>query len=162
GRSEPLAGQGPAPPPPPLAGQPGPAARRGGADRGAHAVSLTPEELCAESGLSAADLAALEGFGLLSAATVAGAPYYDEEALDVARLLVRFSRYGIEPRHLRLYRNAVEREVGLVEQVVTPLLRQRNPEARQRAHEAAGELAELGERLRASLLRRELQRLLGT
>lgn len=124
-------------------------------------ASLTLEELCSASGLAPGDVAALEGFGMLVALPVAGVEYYDEEALVVARLVAEFARYGIEPRHLRLYRNAVEREMGLVEQIVTPLLRQRNPEARQRAVDAANDVARLGQALRSSLLRRELRRQLG-
>ena len=100
---------------------------------GVSGVSLTADELSAASGLSATEVAALEGFGLIEPMTVAGVLYYDEEALTVAKLVAEFARYGIEPRHLRLYRNAVDREVGLIEQIITPLLRQRNPEARQRA-----------------------------
>ena len=53
----------------------------------------------------------------------------------------QFRKFGIEPRHLRLYRNAVDREMGLIEQVIIPLLRQRNPESRQRAVDGADELA---------------------
>lgn len=120
------------------------------------------EELCSASGLSVADVDSLEGFGLIESMPVAGILCYDEEALVVAKLVTQFARYGVEPRHLRLYRNAVDREVGLVEQIVTPLLRQRNPEARQRALDAAADMAKLGQRLRASLLRRELRRQLGT
>lgn len=119
------------------------------------------DELCAASGLSPTEVASLEGFGLIEPMVVAGVLYYDEEALVVAKLVTDFGRYGVEPRHLRLYRNAVDREVGLVEQIVTPLLRQRNPEARQRALDAAADLAKLGQGLRASLLRRELRRQLG-
>ena len=59
----------------------------------------------------------------------------------MARLAARFARFGIEPRHLRLYKNAADREAGFVEQIVLPLVRQRNPEARARAHETADELA---------------------
>ena len=107
------------------------------------------------------EIASLEGFGLIEGIPVGGVLCYDEEALVVAKLVAEFGRYGIEPRHLRLYRNAVEREVGLIEQIVTPLLRQRNPEARQRAIDASGDLARLGEGLRSALLRREMRRLLG-
>jgi hypothetical protein len=119
------------------------------------------DELCAASGLVAAEVAALEGFGLLEPLVVGGALYYDEDALTVARLVADFARFGIEPRHLRLFRNAVDRELGLIEQVVTPLIRQRNPEARQRAVEAADELSRLGQTLRASLLRRSMRHHLG-
>lgn len=124
-------------------------------------TSMTPDELQAATGLSAEDLAALEGFGVLEPMIVAGAVYYDEDALVAARIAADFGRYGIEPRHLRLYRNAVDREVGLIEQIVTPLLRQRNPEARQRAVDAAADVAKLGQALRSSLLRRELRRHFG-
>jgi hypothetical protein len=92
--------------------------------------------------------------------TVAGVEYFDEEALAVANLAARFARFGIEPRHLRLYRNAADREAGFVEQVVLPLVRQRNPEARARAHQQVDELAQLGQQLRGVLLRRELGELL--
>ncbi|HEY3941005.1 MAG TPA: MerR family transcriptional regulator [Acidimicrobiales bacterium] len=129
--------------------------------QGVSGVSLTIEELCGATGLSAAEIATLEGFGLIEPLSVAGGRYYDECALAVAHLVSRFGRYGVEPRHLRLYRNAVDRESGLVEQIVTPLLRQRNPESRQRANAAAADLGALGQQLRAALLRRELRRLLG-
>ncbi len=128
---------------------------------GVSGASMTAEELANASGLSVIELATLEGFGLIAPMEVAGVLYYDEEALTVAALAAEFGRYGIEARHLRLYRNAVDREMGLVEQIVTPLLRQRNPEARQRAAEAAADLARLGQGLRASLVRRDIRRQLG-
>jgi DNA-binding transcriptional MerR regulator len=128
---------------------------------GVSGASLTIEELCAATGLGAAAVASLEALGLVDSTSVAGVACYDESALAVASLVSQFGRYGIEPRHLRLYRNAAEREAGLVEQIVTPLLRQRNPEARRRAVDSATDLAALGQRLRAALLRKELRRLLG-
>ncbi len=150
----------PAPRVPPRADAPtSPPPRSAGAVTGA---SLTVDELCSASGLSPAEVASLEGFGLLEAMVVGGAIYYDEEALIVAKLAQEFGRYGIEARHLRLYRNAVDRELGLIEQITTPLLRQRNPEARQRAVDAAGDVTRLGQNLRASLLRRDLHRQLGS
>ncbi len=92
---------------------------------------------------------------------VAGIPTYDEDALTVANLAAEFRRFGIEGRHLRLYRIAVDREVGLIEQVIIPLLRQRNPESRQRAIEGADELSALGQTMRATLLRTALRRHVG-
>jgi hypothetical protein len=122
---------------------------------------MTAEELCAACGLTGDELAGLEGFGLIESITVAGLTTYDEEALTVANLAASFRNFGIEPRHLRLYRNAADRELGLIEQVVIPLLRQRNPEARQRAGETSEQLAALGQSLRAALLRQALRRHLG-
>ena len=124
-------------------------------------ASLTREELCAASGLSAEAVAGLEGFGLIEPITVAGIQTYDEDALTLANLAAAFGVFGIEARHLRLYRNAVDREMGLIEQVVIPLLRQRNPESRQRAIEGAEQLAALGQSMRATLLRQALRRHLG-
>ena len=82
---------------------------------------------------------------------------FDEDALVVARLAGEFGRFGIEPRHLRLYRTQAEREAGLFEQVVLPLLKQRNPQARQKAAEALAELGRLGEGMRRALLAQELR-----
>ena len=124
-------------------------------------ASLTREELCAASGLSTEAVAGLEGFGLIQPITVAGIQTYDEDALTLANLAAAFGVFGIEARHLRLYRNAVDREMGLIEQVVIPLLRQRNPESRQRAIDGAEQLAALGQSMRATLLRQALRQHLG-
>ena len=116
-------------------------------------VSMTGAEICAASGLGPEELSALEGYGLVESVSVAGMPTYDEEALAIANLAAAFRVFGIEARHLRQYRIAVDREVGLIEQVVIPLLRQRNPEARQRALDGSEQMAALGESIRAALLR---------
>jgi DNA-binding transcriptional MerR regulator len=124
-------------------------------------ASLTAAELCAASGLSEAELTGLQGFGLVEPVLVAGIPTFDEDDLTVASLAAEFRKYGIEARHLRPYRNAVDREVGLIEQVIIPLLRQRNPESRQRAVAAADELTALGQTMRATLMRTALRRHVG-
>jgi len=124
-------------------------------------ASMTADELCAASGLSREELEGLEGFGLICPVKVAGMETYDEEALTVANLAAAFRGFGIEARHLRLYRNATDRELGLIEQVVIPLLRQRNPESRQRAVDSADQLAALGQSMRASLLRQALRQHFG-
>jgi DNA-binding transcriptional MerR regulator len=140
----------------------------GGAGAGAHSgasmvtgASMTGEEVCAASGLSADELSGLEGFGLITSVNVAGIPTYDEDALTLANLAAQFRAFGIEARHLRLYRNAVDRELGLIEQVIIPLLRQRNPESRQRAVETSDQLAALGQSIRATLLHQALRQHLG-
>ena len=102
----------------------------------------------------------LEEYGLLHPVNVAGVEIFDEESLTVATLAAGFARFGIEPRHLRLYKNAADREAGFVEQIVLPLVRQRNPDARARAHDTADELTTLGQQLRGSLLRSALGDLL--
>jgi DNA-binding transcriptional MerR regulator len=146
----------------PPGSSPGPTAGSKTASSGGSGVSLSAEDLAAACGLDLAILRELQEYGLLVAGTVAGVEYFDEEALAVATVAAGFTRYGIEPRHLRLYKNAAEREAGFVEQVVLPLVRQRNPEARARAQETAEELTQLGQQLRGSLLRSALGNLLNS
>lgn len=128
---------------------------------GPSGANLTLEELSGASGLGTEQLAELEKFGFLAGRPVAGIVYYDEEALIVARLAAGFRRHGIEARHLRAYSNAADREAGLFEQVVTPLLKQRNPQSRRQAVEALGELSDMGAQLRAALVRKALKGLVG-
>jgi len=122
---------------------------------------MTLEELAAASSCSPANLHALESYGLLSGRAVGGVTYYGQQALEVARLAQAFAGFGVEARHLRLHKHAADREAGFIEQVVLPLLKQRNPESRQRAHDTVAELARLGQELRAVLLARVLRDQLG-
>jgi hypothetical protein len=124
-------------------------------------VELDTSELCQASGLSAEFLAGLESYGLLRSIDRAGEPLYDGDALAVARLAARYAELGVEPRHLRMYLVSAEREAGFVEQLVMPLLKQRNPGSRGQAGELADELAGMGAELHARLLRRELRPGLG-
>jgi DNA-binding transcriptional MerR regulator len=78
-------------------------------------VALTGPELRASTGLDRATFEALESFGLIEP-TATG--HYDDRALGVAAAASRLAEYGLEPRHLRPFRTAAEREVGLVEQVL--------------------------------------------
>ena len=84
--------------------------------------------------------------------------HYDADALAVARAVAEIAAFGIEPRHLRSFKTAADREVGLVEQVITPLLRQKGSESKARAEEVQNELASLSVRLHASLVRAGLHR----
>ncbi len=124
-------------------------------------VSLTVEEVAEGSGLEVAAVEQLESYGLLCGRVVGGVAYYDEDSLTVARLAAGLARYGVEARHLRLHKHSAEREAGFIEQIVLPLLKQRNPEARQRAHDAVAELTLLGQGLREVLLRSTLRDQLG-
>jgi hypothetical protein len=121
------------------------------------AASFTLDELALVSELDAEELRELERFGILAGQRpVGGVVYYDQDALAVARLAAGFKRYGVEARHLRMYKTAAERESAFFEQVVMPMLKQRNPEARRQAADTIAELSRLGARLRAALLQRAL------
>jgi DNA-binding transcriptional MerR regulator len=124
-------------------------------------VSMSLEELAQASGLEKAAIEELESFGLVSSRTIGGIVCYDEEALVVAQLAAAFAVFGVEARHLRLHLLSAQREAGFIEQVILPLLKQRNPTSRMRAHETASELSRLGRDLRGALLERNLRELLG-
>jgi hypothetical protein len=128
-----------------------------GFDAGPDAVNLSLEELAEASGLTLRDIRDLERFGLIAPKDANTASYYDGDALIVARTAAGFLQHGIEARHMRSYKVSVDREAGLFEQIVTPLLKQRNPEARTRATRTVTELIRLGEVMRGVLLRRELR-----
>ncbi|MDZ7732426.1 MAG: hypothetical protein U5R31_04315 [Acidimicrobiia bacterium] len=124
-------------------------------------MSLTRVELAESSGLSRASIDQLVRFGLISGRFVGDDEYFDEDALVVARLAAGFQAHGIEARHLRMYKVAAEREAGLFEQVVMPLVKQREERSRTVATETVAELGDLGDRLRAAMLRRALRDLFG-
>ena len=156
----PAAATEPAPPrvPAPAADRPPPASVL---SPGMTGVSLTIEELANATGLPYERIRELERYGFITGRPVAGTTYYDEEALVVVNLAVGFARFGIEGRHLRIYKNSADREAGLFEQIVTPLLKQRNPEARRQAQQALEDLTQLGQSLRAAVLRQAVRRLSG-
>ncbi len=119
---------------------------------------LTKEELLSSSGIDAATLAELEQYGLVKPGA---AGFYDSESALVATTVRSLAGYGIEPRHLRAFRASADREVGLVEQIVTPMYRQHDPDARARADEAMRELAALSVGLHTLLVKAGLRRITG-
>ncbi|MFC1420959.1 transcriptional regulator FtsR [Streptacidiphilus cavernicola] len=111
-------------------------------------------ELLAAAGVAEQQLADWESYGLVAATPDGG---FDPEMLQVARLVAELGRFGLEPRHLRAVKAAADREVGLVEQVVAPLRRHRNPQTRAHAAALARELASLSVRLHAALVQAGLR-----
>ncbi|HET8657478.1 MAG TPA: MerR family transcriptional regulator [Micromonosporaceae bacterium] len=121
---------------------------------GTGSVWLTRQQLLARAGVAEELLADLEQHGLVAAR--AGGRF-DADALAVVTVAAQLSGYGLTARHLRAYRTAADREVGLFSQVVAPLLRQSDPAARARAAETVRELGELSRRLHATLVRAGLR-----
>ncbi len=119
-------------------------------------LRMTRAELVEISGADEALLTALEAHGLV--AVRGGSGFFDGEAAVVARIAAQLGAYGIEPRHLRAFRAAADREAGLVEQVVRPMQRQPGPEASARAEEAGREVAALCLRLHAALVTSAMER----
>jgi DNA-binding transcriptional MerR regulator len=146
-RGEPLPGGSAAVPPPPPAGE----------DGVTGTPPLTSEQFARAAGLEPEQLADCVQFGLLGTDADGRHPVDD---LAIARAAAGLARHGIEPRHLRVYRTGVEREAGLVEQLVAPVLRARSEEARTRATDKLRELATLSAQLHTALLEARLRELL--
>jgi len=113
-------------------------------------TELDLDELCERAGIDARLARELEDFGLLTSRSEGGQKLYSELEADIAAACGRLAQFGIAPRHLRGFRNAADREAGLIEQVVGPALRSRNPERRRAGTEdlealgsVAGELSQL-------------------
>lgn len=122
----------------------GPGLRRDTGD-----ARLSREELADAAGVDEALLDQLESYGL-----VAPRPggWFDADAVQVATAAGELADYGLEARHLRAFRTTADRQLGLVEQVVTPILRQRGAGSRDRAEEVAREIARVAVRLHTALV----------
>jgi DNA-binding transcriptional MerR regulator len=116
-------------------------------------------ELCERAGLTPALARELEEYGLLESRVDAGERLYREDEADIAAACAKMARFGIDARHLRTFRSASEREVGLLEAIVAPALRSRNAERRQGGMEDLQMLAELTQELSQLLFWRALRRL---
>ena len=117
-------------------------------------AQFTRDELCRAAGATVEQLLELESFGLVSArGSGERGAWYGGDDLVLLRLARELADYGLEARHLRMYKLFAEREAALFEQVVAPLVRQRNPEARTRARDTIEALAQLGGRMRDLALR---------
>ncbi len=120
-------------------------------------VLVNRAELCAMASVTPDELAQLEEYGVLGAR---GSELYGDEAVEIAAAAGGFLRAGVDARHLRAWRTSAEREAGLYEQLILPVLRQRNPQARSDSAARLDELETLGGKLRAAMMRSVLRRYL--
>ena len=114
--------------------------------------SFSGGDLCLLAGLTGLQLAELESYGLLAGKGSGEAAIYTASDLAIAQAAAGFMQLGVEARHLRAWRQAAEREASLFEQMILPLLRQRNPQARQQAVSTLTTLTALGADLRSAIV----------
>jgi DNA-binding transcriptional MerR regulator len=114
-------------------------------------------ELCERASVTAAFARELEEYGVIESRTEGGERLYPESEADVAAVCAKLARFGIDARHLRTFRTAADREIGLLSAVVAPALRSRNPERRQRGAEDLQLLADLAQELAQLLHSRALR-----
>jgi len=118
-------------------------------------VRLSRKELLKIAEVDEELLDQLEQFGLIVPRQ--GTGHYDTDALVIAKTARELADFGFEPRHLRAFKTAADREVGLVEQVIAPQKRGRDAGAKARAEETVSEIAALSVRLHATLVKAGLR-----
>jgi DNA-binding transcriptional MerR regulator len=119
---------------------------------------LSRNELAEASGLPESRLRDLENFGLLHGERTATGLWYDGQALGIARLAARFLHFGVEPRHLRIFRTSADREADLYKQLVMPQKSSKSAQAQTENRARMEELTSLGAALHDELLRQALDR----
>lgn len=124
-----------------------------------HTESLPRDQLVQQMHIDPAFLKDLESAGLVSGHEVGDTTFFDPHSIAIAKVAARFQEQGIDIRHLRAWKTSADREISLFEQRILPLLRQRNPVAREEALNMLSEFIELGSELRTALIEREVTRL---
>jgi DNA-binding transcriptional MerR regulator len=122
---------------------------------------LTLEEVLEETGAREELVSELENFGIVQPEKRDGKAVYDETDREIVRSANELSRVGVGARNLRVFRSSADREANLLEALLGPSLRSRNPERRKEALESLESLAATVSHLKHLLLVRDLRRLAG-
>jgi DNA-binding transcriptional MerR regulator len=117
------------------------------------------EDVVEETGAEVRLIAELEDFGIIKGDARGGTKYFDETEREIVRAVSELSRYGVAGRNLRVFKTSAERESALLQQILAPALRSRNPERRKEAVEALENLAAVASHLKHLLLVRDLRRI---
>jgi len=123
-------------------------------------LQMSIEEMSAATGIDRERIKELESYGLVCSHGPESARYYDGDDYIVLSIVKDFFRFGVEPRHLTMYKHFAEREATFFESIVMPQLRQRNPDARRSATTSLTELAKASRKLKSALLRTNLRQYL--
>jgi DNA-binding transcriptional MerR regulator len=117
------------------------------------------EDVVEETGADPALVRELVEFGVIKGELRAGVRYYDETEREIVRAVSELARYGVGGRNLRVFRSSADREAQLLQSILAPALRSRNPERRREAIEALENLASVTSHLKHLLLIRDLRKI---
>ena len=117
------------------------------------------DEVLDETGADPSLVKELEEYGVIKAAKRDGETLYDETDREIVRAVTELKRYGVGGRNLRVFRTSADREAALLEQILAPALRSRNPERRKEAVETLENLAAIASHLKHLLLIRDLRKI---
>jgi DNA-binding transcriptional MerR regulator len=117
------------------------------------------EDILEDTGADRALVKELEDFGVIRGEKHDGEVLYDDTDREIVRAVTELKRFGVGGRNLRVFRTSADREAALLEQILAPALRSRNPERRKEAVEALENLAAVASHLKHLLLIRDLRKL---
>jgi DNA-binding transcriptional MerR regulator len=117
------------------------------------------EDVVDETGATPGLVRELVDFGVIKGETRAGTRYYDETEREIVRAVSELARYGVGGRNLRVFRSSADREAQLLQSILAPALRSRNPDRRKEAIEALENLASVTTHLKHLLLIRDLRKI---
>jgi DNA-binding transcriptional MerR regulator len=117
------------------------------------------EEVLEDTGADRALVRELEDYGVVKGERRDGEVFYDDTEREIVRAVTELARFGVGGRNLRIFRTSADREAALLEQILAPSLRSRNPERRREAVEALENLAGIASHLKHLLLVRDLRRI---
>ena len=119
------------------------------------------EDVCEDTGADPSLVRELVDFGVIKGETRGGVRYFEETEREIVRAVSELARYGVGGRNLRVFRSSADREANLLQQILAPALRSRNPERRKEAVEALENLAAIASHLKYLLLVRDLRKIAG-
>jgi DNA-binding transcriptional MerR regulator len=142
---------------PPAGERPGP--RRAGVQVRDSGSLYSLEDVVEDTGADPKLVRELVEFGVVKGEVRAGGQYYDETEREIIRAVSELARYGVGGRNLRVFRTSADREAQLLQSILAPALRSRNPERRKEAIEALENLASVTTHLKHLLLIRDLRKI---
>lgn len=122
--------------------------------------SFTARDVAMHADLTLVQVEELAAYGLLSPVSIRGQKIYCAADLELAVLAKSFSKFGLEARHLKMYRTSAEREASFLEQVILPILANKSQKSRNKAESALTQLGEIGSQFRTLLLERAIEKIL--
>src|SRR5271154_3213290 len=127
--------------------------------RDASGALYSIDDVLEETHADAALVRELEEYGVVKGEMRSGVRYFDETEREIIRAVTELARYGVGGRNLRVFRSSADREASLLQQILAPSLRSRNPERRKEALEALENLAAVATHLKHLLLIRDLRKI---
>lgn len=122
--------------------------------------SFTARDIAECADMTLVQVADLTTYGLLNPTSVRGQQIYSAADLELATLAKGFNKFGLEARHLRMYKVSAEREASFLEQVILPILANKSQKSRNKAEAALTQLGEIGAQFRTLLLERAIEKIL--